>query len=458
MGILATALAVSRVHRATAACVMSLLIGTAVRTASLGAQEVGGDADGEASHSGRVVDAVDRFVEAFNRGDSSALGAAFNPRAKVFEFYLGEDRLAEAEWLDVPWRYHAIQVPPGWTGELRVLQRLVSGSFVTQRERLGWTAPDGRTGKMIRTATYQVRGDRIHRLWLLPDEPDPARVPTVPAPTYPAGNGPTVWVDAWHWNTGTPDLTFWSFAELLRRDGYAVRAWQAPFARAALDSVGILVVVNAQPEPDADARRPLPLPSAFTSDEIDAVRSWVSDGGSLLLVADHEPFAGAAAQLAAIFGAEFHDGAAVDTTRRGGGGDVFRREDGTLRPHPVTDGRSAAERVNSVATFRGQAFRGSEALVPILVLPDAMVLSVPDSVPPNRDQPRHVRPVGGWLQAGVRPFGEGRVAIFGEAWMFRFFNDPSGRGPQTQNAQLILNLMRWLSSVAPPGPWPGDPT
>lgn len=449
MGILAAAVAVSPVPRAAAVCMVGLLVGMALPTPSLTAQEVRGG-DTAAGPSERVGGAVDRFVAAFNRADSSALGAAFSPRTNVFEFYLGEDRLAEAEWLDVPWRYHAIHVPPGWTGELRVLQRLVSGSFVTQRERLSWTSPDGGTGKMVRMATYQVRGDRIHRLWLLPDEPDPARVPAVPAPTYPAGNGPTVWIDAWHWNTGTPDLTFWSFAELLRRDGYPVRVWEAPFTRAALDSVEILVVVNAQPEPQRDARRSLPLPSAFTDAELEAVRSWVSEGGSLLLVADHEPFAGAAAHLAAVFGAEFHDGAAVDTTRRGGGGDVFRRADGTLRPHPVTDGRSPAERVDSVATFRGQAFRGSEGIAPILVLPDAMVLSVPDSVPPNPDQPRQIRPVGGWLQAGARPFGEGRVAIFGEAWMFRFFNDPSGRGPQTQNPQLIRNLMEWLSGEAPP--------
>ena len=451
MRIVAAAFAVLPGPRPTAVCTMALLIGMAVPNPSLAAQEAHGT-DSVAPDSERVVGAIDRFVEAFNHGDSTALGAAFSPRTKVYEFYLGEDRLAESEWLDVPWGYHAIHVPPGWTGDLLVLQRLVSGSFVTQRERLGWTAPDGRSGGMIRTATYQVRGDRIHRLWLLPDEPDGARVPAVPAPTYPAGNGPIVWIDAWHWNIGTPDLTFWNFAELLRRDGYPVRVWQAPFTRAALDSVEILVIVNAQPEPEAGVRRALPLPSAFTSDEVDAVRSWVSDGGSLLLVADHEPFAGAAARLAAEFGAELHDGAAVDTTRRGGGGDVFRRDDGTLRPHPVTDGRSRAERVESVATFRGQAFRGSEAIAPILVLPDAMVLSVPDSVPPNPDQRPQMRPVGGWLQAGARSFGEGRVAIFGEAWMFRFLNDPSGRGPQTQNAELVLNLMRWLSGEVPRGP------
>ena len=394
----------------------------------------------------RVAGVVDRFIDAFNRADESAMTAAFGPRWRVFEVHLGEETFAEAEWLDVPWRYHSIHVPSGWTGELRVLERLLSGSYATQRERLTWTAPDGRSDSMVRTAMYQVRGDRIHRLWLLPDEPAASRVPGVAQPTYPGRAGPTVWVDVWHWNTGTPDGTFWSFAELLRRDGYDVRVWQAPFTRAALDSVDVLVIANAQPDPIEGAGTALPPSSAFTDDEVDAVLGWVEDGGALLLIADHEPFAGAAADLAAAFGASFHDGAARDTLRRGGGGDMFRRRDGTLRAHPVTVGASPSERVDSVITFLGQAFEADPSIEPILVLRESMMLFVPEQ-DGDREATSQPRPVGGWLQAGVRPFGDGRVALFGEAWMFRFLEESPSTGPGAQNAQLILNLMRWL---APP--------
>jgi hypothetical protein len=49
---------------------MGLLIGTTVPTPSLRAQEVR-DASGEAHDFGRVVAGVDRYVDAFSRGDSS---------------------------------------------------------------------------------------------------------------------------------------------------------------------------------------------------------------------------------------------------------------------------------------------------------------------------------------------------------------------------------------------------
>ena len=43
-------------------------------------------------------------------------------------------------------------------------------------------------------------------------------------------------------------------------------------------------------------------------DEIKAVKKWVNDGGSLFLIADHMPCAGAAKDLAAEFGFEFTNG------------------------------------------------------------------------------------------------------------------------------------------------------
>ncbi|CAN5713200.1 hypothetical protein BH23GEM1_BH23GEM1_06580 [soil metagenome] len=57
----------------------------------------------------------------------------------------------------------------------------------------------------------------------------------------------------------------------------------------------------------------LPTPSAYTAEEIEAVRQWVSDGGSLLLVADHMPFPGATAALACALGFTFANNFAIDT-------------------------------------------------------------------------------------------------------------------------------------------------
>lgn len=52
----------------------------------------------------------------------------------------------------------------------------------------------------------------------------------------------------------------------------------------------------------------LPTPSAFTKEEIAALKNWVERGGSLLLIADHMPFPGAAGDLAKAFEVEFSNG------------------------------------------------------------------------------------------------------------------------------------------------------
>ncbi|MBM3287632.1 MAG: hypothetical protein FJY88_09845 [Candidatus Eisenbacteria bacterium] len=56
----------------------------------------------------------------------------------------------------------------------------------------------------------------------------------------------------------------------------------------------VLVIANALGGAE-DSSASLP---AFTPEEVEAVHAWVSDGGGLLLIADHAPF-GEAAMLAA---------------------------------------------------------------------------------------------------------------------------------------------------------------
>ncbi len=55
-----------------------------------------------------------------------------------------------------------------------------------------------------------------------------------------------------------------------------------------------------------------PIYNAFTSAEMDAVVAWVKAGGALLLIADHFPFPGAAADLAQKFGFSIADGYGFD--------------------------------------------------------------------------------------------------------------------------------------------------
>jgi len=191
-----------------------------------------------------------------------------------------------------------------------------------------------------------------------------------------------------------------------------------------LAAIDILVISNALGEEDNVA---VPTRSAFSDAEIEAVRQWVSDGGSLLLIADHMPMAGAAAALAAAFGVHLINGSAFND-REGEPSFRFRWTDGTLAPHPLREGRTEGEAADSVLSFTGQAFRATVSVDPVLIVPSPATLS----------------------------HGVGRVALFGEAAMF--FAQRAGpnavpmgmNAPEAaQNPQFLLNTTHWLPGLLP---------
>lgn len=273
--------------------------------------------------------------------------------------------------------------------------------------------------------------------------------PPIAKPAYPNGKGPLVLLDEAHFNFHTATGRYLAFAELLRRDGYVVRGSTAKFTKEALKAAKILVIANALNERNGGGDWTLPTPSAFTDEEIAAVREWVQRGGALLLIADHMPFAGAAEKLGAAFGIKFTNGYVRDETS---GADVFQRTDDSLRNHPITNGRSAAEKVEAVATFTGSAFQVPKAQ-PLLMLGASYVswlTSTAGQFPPTT--PRES--VSGWLQGAVFQAGKGRVAVFGEAAMFSAQLAGPNRNPMGMNAplakqnyQFLLNVMHWLSGL-----------
>jgi hypothetical protein len=316
-----------------------------------------------------------------------------------------------------------------------------------------------------RSATVVLLAVLSHRLDAQ-QVPDKAFRPPVPRPAYAAGTGPRLCLDEAHHNFHTLDDRFWAFGELARRDGYRVSPSRAVFTAQSLASCDLLVISNAQWSDVEWSAYPTPTPSAFTADEIAAVRRWIDGGGNLLLIADHMPLAGAAAKLAAAFGATFTDGFAYKRPPAGlteqqqvaarNAPTLFRDDDGTLAPHPIVSGRDASERITQVRSFTGQAFQGDSVTSPVLVLP-ADFESLEPRYAWQFDSTTRTRPVGRWLQGGTRRVGRGRVALFGEAAMFSAQvagaeKRPMGmNAPQAeQNAQFVLNTLHWLSGLLDP--------
>lgn len=279
---------------------------------------------------------------------------------------------------------------------------------------------------------------------------DSAFAPDLGPPAFAAGAGPRVALDEAHDNFHTLDGRYLTFGNVLRRDGFVVVPSRVPLTGRALEGVDVLVIANALAEVNFTGEWALPTLSAFTDEEVRAVRTWVERGGALLLIADHMPFPGAAGNLAAAFGFDLLNGFAY-AGPDASGPIVFRRADGSLAAHPITDGRSPAERVDSVATFTGEAFSPPPGAVSLLTLPAGAFSLNPDTAwvfgehTPRTD-------VGGWSQGAVLEVGRGRVAVFGEAAMFSAQLAGQQRAPMgmnapiaAQNPRLLANLMRWLS-------------
>lgn len=294
---------------------------------------------------------------------------------------------------------------------------------------------------------------------------DPAFDASVETPAYHSG-GPTVAIDEAHGNFHTADGRYKPFADLLRSDGYRVVAFTSTFNARALAGIDVLVISNARnlaAIQAGDVSR-----SAFRDDETDAIRDWVEEGGSLLLVADHAPFGQAAETLGQRFGVAMGKGFAFD---RANGSEIttelaFSRENRLLGDHPITRGRGASEAVSHVTAFTGQSLGVPAAAAVLMRFSEtAREAATPDDLtaenaaaqnPDSTQFGSRSTPLRGRAQGIAMTHGMGKVVILGEAAMLsaqilRFADGSETRAgmnvPGSDNRQFALNVLHWLSGL-----------
>jgi len=185
--------------------------------------------------------------------------------------------------------------------------------------------------------------------------------------------------------------------------------------------------------------------------ECDEVRDWVRDGGSLLLIADHAPIGGANEILSKRFGVEMSKMHTFDKAhanlKNGGnaGWIIYSRENGLLGEHPITQGRDATERINSVTAFTGQSLKGPEGSV--------VFLRVADTAVDYDTKTNNEVSAAGRSQGTAFRFGKGKVVVLGEAAMMTAQVTGSNKLKFGMNRegnddkQLALNIMHWLSGL-----------
>jgi hypothetical protein len=269
---------------------------------------------------------------------------------------------------------------------------------------------------------------------------------SVAHPAYTARH-PAVLVDAAHNNLHTAGGLYKPFASLIANDGYRVATNRKAFSKEVLEPQNILVIANAAGSPNRgglEAANP-----AFAAAECEAVEAWVKAGGSFLFVTDQHPYGGAAQNLAKRFGVGMSQGqtlGAQNSMPRAPSNLIFARENELLGDHPIIWGRGPSEQINRVVTYSGQSLLGPRGSVAFLRLADSAMdrFLVDDTL----------ISAAGRSQGLVFIHGRGRVVVLGEAGTLTAQSDRAGRPfginvEGTDNRQLALNIMHWLSGLIP---------
>ena len=286
--------------------------------------------------------------------------------------------------------------------------------------------------------------------FLLAQRADYGWNPAIATPGFTDAH-PRVLIDEGHHNASLAGITgrYWPFARLLRADGYSVKRGKEVITSEYLDGVQVLVIANASgaPKPQVFGMN-IPIHTslkrsdpAFAAAEIQLIRSWVEQGGSLLLIADHAPFGEAAAGLSSALGVTMHKGF-VEVPDESSDPLLFSRDNGRLGDHPIVNGDRPGTAVRRVMTYTGQSLDGPTGATVLLRLPETAVEYVPqgDTLVP--------RPAG--LAQGLAfELGKGRVVVLGEGAMVTAqVNRRLPYGMNTadnDNCQFVLNVMHWLS-------------
>lgn len=285
-------------------------------------------------------------------------------------------------------------------------------------------------------------------------QPDTLFQVNITSPHYDGNSSPIISIDGLHNNLHQVDTNFSPFAKLAQKDGYTVNGLTS-FSN--LEGVDVLVIANAINEKNMGNWQ-RPIYPAFAKDEIEKIVDYVQKGGSLLLIADHMPFAGAASNLASAFGFDFCDGFA-QLAEKEKNQDVFSTENKRLLKSILTDG-SWGNKIDKIISFTGSSFTIPKKAHGILQFQKDDICLIPE-VAWQFDEYTERLGIDGNYQGAIMKYGKGKIAVFSEAAMFTAqsitqngytFKVGFNSGFDHQNVEFIRNLLYWLSKDSDNGP------
>lgn len=269
--------------------------------------------------------------------------------------------------------------------------------------------------------------------------PDTAFAINIDNPRYFA-EGPVIAIDGGHNNFHKINSGFSAFARLMEADGY-ITDEILEINESNLNSIDILVIANPLHEINV-GNWSLPTPSAFDENEIQIISNWVSNGGKLLLIADHMPMAGSASSLAGAFNVEYANGFSMSSLRSWPP-DLYTKSQGELLENTFTKG------IDSLAGFTGSAIKKVDSAIIIAEFPSDHKLYLPETAW-EFEQNCEVKPLDNYCLGLAFKFGKGKIICMSEAAMFTAqlaqgkypvgFNSAKAKS----NIAFILNTIHWL--------------
>ncbi len=269
-------------------------------------------------------------------------------------------------------------------------------------------------------------------------------------PYFKDGLSPKVLIDESHNNLHKKEGGLHAFTRMMEDDGAKVHSNDTTFSSTLLKGYNILIIVNALHDSNIGNWQN-PCPSAFTKEEIEAVELFVKNGGSLLLVADHMPYGGAAEEIGKAFGVKWNNGFVIRQGQHWPPSE-FDRSSNTLLDSPVTVDSDYTKRVSHIASFTGSAFKPPKRAQSFMVYDDSHMVLMPD-VAWQFSKKTKKENSEGWVQGACLKYGNGKIVFLGEAAMITAqlgdhdhkvgMNNPKDA---PENPQLALNIFRYLAT------------
>ena len=257
-------------------------------------------------------------------------------------------------------------------------------------------------------------------------------------------NCPVILFDEAHNNYHTAGGRYRAFASLIENDGFRVIRGLTPFTKKSLEPADVVIIAS---------------PGDIEVAEIQILKDWIHQGGSLLAITDHDNLT--IDELLHSVGVKTKEISATTDSLHG-----RFREDGSTNPaqilfsekdkllgnHAIIRGRNDSEKIRRVQTFAGRTVIGpAESSILLALSESAIDYMVVD--PAQRLTSRTAVKTKGLRTHGVAfNFGKGKVVVVGEAamltaqlWPPNYTSDAGMNAPGSDNRQFALNIMRWLT-------------